>query len=171
VRRGQDPRYGTELMNGVKQTCSPHLSRSPAQQKSAPAEARAGTRDGLKLQCSVQTKCSVQEVAEFTGSGLVVFQLPQRLVFDLADAFAGHVEALADFFQRVFAPIYEALTELQDQGFAFGQLAQGFFKLLAQQRFGGVVYRRIQILVGNKIAVEAVFFRRQSAFPAIPAPD
>ncbi len=41
-------------------------------------------------------------------------QLPQRLGFDLADAFAGDVELLADLFERVLALAADAEAQADD---------------------------------------------------------
>jgi hypothetical protein len=47
-------------------------------------------------------------------------QLAQRLGFDLANAFAGYRKALPDFFQRVFAPVFEAETHFNHFFLAWG---------------------------------------------------
>ena len=51
-------------------------------------------------------------------------QLAQRLGFDLADAFAGYREALADLFQGVLAAVLQAEAHLDDFFFARGEGAQ-----------------------------------------------
>ena len=66
---------------------------------------------------------AVHEGAEFARTGWVA-QLAQGLRFDLADALAGDGKGLADFFQRVFAAIFEAEAHLDDLLFARGQGAQ-----------------------------------------------
>jgi hypothetical protein len=44
-------------------------------------------------------------------------QFLQRLVLDLADAFAADLQLLADLGERVLVPVAETETELQDQLF------------------------------------------------------
>ena len=51
-------------------------------------------------------------------------QFPQRLGFDLADAFAGYGERLADFFQSMLAAVFEAEAHLDYFFFARGQRAK-----------------------------------------------
>jgi hypothetical protein len=70
-----------------------------------------------------------------------VTQLAQRLGFDLADALAGDLEALADLFQRVLAAVLEAEAHLDDALFSRGQCAQHLRRVLLQvdrdHRVGG----------------------------------
>ena len=47
-----------------------------------------------------------------------MLELPQRLCFDLADAFAGHAELLAHFFKRVVGVHANAKTHAQNTFFA-----------------------------------------------------
>ncbi len=54
-----------------------------------------------------------------------VAQLAQGLGLDLADAFAGHVELLADFFQGLVGAHFDAETHAQDLGFARRQRVAG----------------------------------------------
>jgi hypothetical protein len=51
-------------------------------------------------------------------------QFPQRLGFDPADAFAGYRERLADFFQSLFAAVYQSEAHLDYLFFALGRRAQ-----------------------------------------------
>ena len=59
-------------------------------------------------------------------------QFPQRLGFDLADAFAGYRERLADFFQRVLAAVFQAEAHLDDFFFARRQRAQDLSGLVLE---------------------------------------
>src|SRR6185369_5869021 len=51
-------------------------------------------------------------------------QFPQRLRFDLANAFACDRERLADFFERMLAAVFETKAHLDDFFFARCQRAQ-----------------------------------------------
>src|SRR5579862_1405251 len=59
-------------------------------------------------------------------------QFAQRFGFDLADAFAGYGEALADVFERVLAAVFQAEAHLDDFFFARGQRAQDLSSLVFQ---------------------------------------
>ena len=50
-----------------------------------------------------------------------VAQFAQGFGFDLADAFAGDVVHLADFFERAFVAVDQAKAHFQNLAFAFGQ--------------------------------------------------
>src|ERR1700730_13508413 len=71
-------------------------------------------------------------------------QLPQRLGFDLADAFAGYCERLPDFFERVLAAIFQAEAHLDYFFFAGGQRAEDLsglvFEVHVDHGFGGRNY-------------------------------
>ena len=58
-------------------------------------------------------------------------QLAQRLGLDLADAFTGHVELLADLFQRVVGTHLDAEAHAQHLGLARGERVQHFLDDLA----------------------------------------
>src|SRR5258708_23565740 len=68
-------------------------------------------------------------------------QFAQRLGFDLADAFAGYGEGLADFFESVLAAVFEAEAHLDYFFFARGQRAQDLSSLVLEVHvdhgFGG----------------------------------
>jgi len=59
-------------------------------------------------------------------------QFPQRLGFDLADAFACHREALPDFFQSVLAAVFKPEAHLDHFLFARSQRAQDLSCLVLQ---------------------------------------
>ncbi len=68
-------------------------------------------------------------------------ELAQGLGFDLADALAGDLEALADLFQRVLGAVFEAEAHLDDALLARGEGAQNLRGVLlevdADDRLGG----------------------------------
>ena len=57
-------------------------------------------------------------------------QFAQRLGFNLADAFAGDRELLADFFERVLAAVFQAEAHLDDFFFTRGERLQHLRGLL-----------------------------------------
>ena len=64
-------------------------------------------------------------------------QLPQGLGLDLADAFAGDVELLADLFQGVVGVHVDAEAHAQDLGLAGGEAGEHVLGGLAQALDGG----------------------------------
>ena len=66
-----------------------------------------------------------------------MLQLADGFGFDLADAFAGHLEDAADFFERVGVAVAQAVTQADDFALAEGQRLQQLFDLLAQQAVVG----------------------------------
>ena len=60
----------------------------------------------------------VEEASQLFGAGGVA-HLSEGFSFDLADAFTGHVELLADFFQRVVGVHVDAKTHAQHLGLAW----------------------------------------------------
>ena len=67
----------------------------------------------------------VHEAAQFVGTAGVT-QFAQGLGFDLADAFAGDVELLADFLQRMVRIHFDAEAHTQHLGFARGERVENF---------------------------------------------
>src|ERR1700690_4193327 len=64
----------------------------------------------------------VHERPQFSRAGGMT-ELSQRFGFDLADAFPGHCERLADFLERVLAAVFQPKTHLDDLLFARRQRA------------------------------------------------
>src|SRR5580658_7381149 len=79
-------------------------------------------------------------------------ELLQRVVLDLPDALAGHVEGAADFLERVGALAGEAEAELDDLALALRQRGQSAAEVLAAQVLGGELEGRFRRLVLDEIA-------------------
>ena len=65
----------------------------------------------------------VEEPGQFLAAARLL-QLADSLGLDLADALAGHLEDVADFFQRVAVAVAQAVTELDDFPFAVAERLQ-----------------------------------------------
>src|SRR5690606_30339368 len=107
---------------------------------------------------------SVQEVAQLARAALVVLELAQRLVLDLADALAGDAEVAADLLERVLAAVDQPLAELQHHRLALVELAERLLQLLGEDVLGGLVDRRLDVLVGDEVAVERVLLVADGRF-------
>ena len=75
---------------------------------------------------------SIQEIPQFLAAAGVA-ELAQGLGFDLADAFTGDVELLADLLQRAGAAILQAEAQAQDLFLTRGQGLEHVGQLLLQQ--------------------------------------
>src|SRR5690554_2983894 len=84
---------------------------------------------------------SVQEIPQLARTALVVLQLAQRLVLNLTDALARDTEVAADFLERVLAPVYQALAQLEHHRFTVIQLAKRFLEFLTQDDAAGLLDR------------------------------
>src|SRR5690606_15608192 len=91
-----------------------------------------------------------------------LLELPHGLRLDLANAFARHLEDVADFFQRVAVPIAQAIPQLDDLAFAVAQRLQHFINAAAEhflRRSGrGALCRTVRQQV-TEVAVLAVAHR------------
>src|SRR5580658_1394095 len=85
-------------------------------------------------------------------------QFPQRLGFDLADAFAGYCERLADFFESVFAAVFESEAHLDYFFFARGQGAQDLSGLVLEVHVDHGFSRRNHGPVFDEVAEMRIFF-------------
>jgi hypothetical protein len=84
-------------------------------------------------------------------------QFPQRLCLNLADAFPGDCERLANFFERVLAAVFQPKTHLNDLFFARCQRPQHLrslvFEVDVDHRFG----RRNHRTVFDEVAQMRIF--------------
>src|SRR5436190_11485526 len=108
---------------------------------------------------------AVEEAAEFPRATRV-FQLAQRLGFDLSDAFAGDAELLADLFEGVVGVHADAEAHAQDALLARRQRRQHAGRGLAQVRLDGRVDRQDRVLVLDEVAQVAVFLVADGGFEA-----
>src|SRR5258708_7448901 len=84
-------------------------------------------------------------------------QFAQRLGFDLADAFAGYGERLADFFQSVLAAVFEAEAHLDYFFFARGQRTQDLSSLVLEVHVDHGFGRRHYGAVFDEVAEMRIF--------------
>src|SRR3954463_8263653 len=86
-----------------------------------------------------ERETSVVEEAPELARAAGVLELAQGLGLDLADAFAGHRELLADFFQRVIGVHADAEAHAQHAFFARGERRQHARGGFTQVRLDGGV--------------------------------
>src|SRR5262249_55507991 len=79
-------------------------------------------------------------------------ELAERLGLDLANALAGHREALADLLERVLALVADAEPEAQDLLFLGRERAEGALHLVRQVLADQAVVRRFRALVLEEVA-------------------
>src|SRR3954451_2678607 len=79
-------------------------------------------------------------------------ELLERVVLDLANALAGHVEGAADLLQRPRASAGEAEAHLDDLALALRQGRQGAVDVLLAQVLGGDLEGRLSGLVLDEVA-------------------
>ena len=99
----------------------------------------------------------IQEAPELAAPARV-FQLAQRFRLDLADTFAGHIELLADFLERVVGVHADAEAHAQDAFLAGGEAAENAGRGFAQVGLDGGVERDDGGLVLDEVAEVAVLF-------------
>src|SRR3954471_7993913 len=91
------------------------------------------------------------DVPELLGLGEAL-ELLERLVLDLADALARHVEGAADLVERPRMLAAEAVAELEDAALAVGEVLQGLAQRLLGEDLGGALVGRLGALVGDELA-------------------
>src|SRR5829696_7114311 len=79
-------------------------------------------------------------------------QLLERLVLDLADALARHVERAADLVERAGVLPAEAVTQLEHAPLAVGEVLQRLAQRLLGEDLGGPLVGRLGPLVGDELA-------------------
>src|SRR5215210_4294417 len=93
----------------------------------------------------------LRDVAELLGLRERL-QLLQRLVLDLADALARHVERAPDLVERARVLPAEAVAQLEHAALAVGEVLQRLAQRLLRQDLGGALVRRLGALVGDELA-------------------
>src|SRR3954471_17775806 len=91
------------------------------------------------------------DVPELLGLGEAL-ELLERLVLDLADALARHVEGAADLVQRARMLAAEAVAELEDAALAVGEVLQRLAQRLLGEDLRGALVRGLRPLVGDELA-------------------
>src|SRR4051794_32365151 len=92
--------------------------------------------------------CALCDVAELLRLGEAL-QLLQRLVLDLADALARHVERAPDLVQRARVLAAQAVAELEDAALAVGEVLQRLAQRLLREDLGRALVRGLGPLVGD----------------------
>ncbi len=87
-----------------------------------------------------------------------VLELPECLGLDLADAFAGDRELLADLFKRVVGIHADAEAHSKDTFFARCQRGEHARRRLAQVGLDGGIDRQDGVLVLDEITEVGIFF-------------
>src|SRR5688500_1414201 len=79
-------------------------------------------------------------------------ELLERLVLDLADPLAGHVERAAHLVERARVLAAQAVAQLEHAALAVGQVLQRLAERLLREDLGGALVRRLGALVGDELA-------------------
>src|SRR5690348_9741040 len=85
-------------------------------------------------------------------------QFPQRLGFDLADAFAGNRKRLSDLFEGVLGAVFESEAHLDYLLLARSQRAQHVRRLLLEVYVDHGFCRRNNAAIFDEVAKMRVFF-------------
>jgi hypothetical protein len=144
-------------------TCAPASARNAAAlQPMIPAPttvtsiASAARREGENrrqaiLPAYIAPWGDLGDVAELLGLRERL-QLLERLVLDLADPLARHVERAADLVERAGVLAAQAVAQLEDAALAVGEVLQRLAQRLLREDLGGALVRRLGALVGDELA-------------------
>src|SRR6187551_3812077 len=88
---------------------------------------------------------SLSDVAQFLSLGEAL-ELLERLVLDLADALARHVERAPDLVERARVLPAEAVPQLEDAALAVGEVLQRLAQRFLGQDLGGPLVRGLGAL-------------------------
>src|SRR5919107_4995454 len=94
---------------------------------------------------------ALRDVAELLGLRERL-QLLQRLVLDLADALARHVERAPDLVERARVLAAEAVPQLEHAPLAVGEVLQRLAQRLLGEDLRRALVRRLGALVGDELA-------------------
>src|SRR3954464_45999 len=109
----------------------------------------AGPRAGLSRPAG-RHRPLLRDVAELLGLGERL-QLLQRLVLDLADALARHVERAAHLVERAGVLATQPVAQLEDPALAVGEVLQRLAQGLLGEDLGRALVRRLRALVGDEL--------------------
>src|SRR5690349_23303848 len=93
----------------------------------------------------------LRDVAELLGLGEAL-ELLERLVLDLADALARHVERATDLVECAGMLAAEAVAQLEHAALAVGEVLQRLAQRLLGEDLRGALVRRLGPLVGDELA-------------------
>src|SRR6266567_8932787 len=106
----------------------------------------------------VYSFCLLIQVILELAAAAGMAQLAQGLSFDLANAFAGHMELFAHLFQGTAAAIIQAKAQLQHLALALGQAIEHILHLLFEQLMAGGIRRRQGRVILDEIAEMTIIF-------------
>src|SRR4051794_31197911 len=133
---GVAPHCPTTRATGARDDDGP-LDRGPSLDPSGPAPA-------------------LRDVAQLLRLGQRL-QLLQRLVLDLADALARHVERAAHLVERAGVLAAQPVAQLEDPALAVGEVLQRLAQGLLGQDLGRALVRGLRTLVGDELAELGLF--------------
>src|SRR5207253_8978671 len=126
---------GTKI-SGLRAAGNPHIS--PLRQTYV-SVAMQLLHERRKLLAAVSERLTVDKRPKPARARWVA-QLPQRLDFDLADAFPGNLKILSYLFQSMFRSVFQAKAHLDDPFFPWVECAQDagglFFQIHADHGIG-----------------------------------
>ena len=116
------------------------------------------------------SRCSIQKPGEFLAAGRSL-QLADGLGLDLPNPLAGHLEDMADLFQRVAVTVSEAVPQFDDFPLPVAQGLQHLRDPVAEHLLRGTDGRILGASIGQQIAevAEAASHRMPTARPVVPA--
>src|SRR3954447_10832690 len=112
---------------------------------------RPRTRRGLRKHGSARFRPSLGHVAQLLRLGERL-KLLERLVLDLADALARHVERAAHLVEGPGVLAAQPVAELEHAALAVGEVLQRLAQRLLRQDLRGALVRRLGPLVGDELA-------------------
>src|SRR4051794_23642400 len=93
---------------------------------------------------------SLSDVAQLLRFGQRL-KLLQRLILDLPDPLARHVEGAPDFVERARVLAAQAVAQLEDAALAVAQVLERLSQRFLREDLGGALVRRLGALVGDEL--------------------
>src|ERR1700752_4671390 len=129
-----------------------YSSASPRQPLSARIATFTEVRDGrISRHATYDCYEPLRDVAQLLSLGEAL-ELLERLVLDLADALARHVERAPDLVERARVLPAEAVPQLEHAALAVGEVLQRFAEGFLGEDLRGALVRRFGPLVGDELA-------------------
>src|ERR1700761_5694039 len=128
-----------------------YSSASPRQPLSARIATFTEVRDGrIHRHATYDCYEPLRDVAELLSLGEAL-ELLERLILDLADALARHVERAPDLVERARMLPAEAVPQLEHATLAVGEVLQGLAQRFLGEDLGCALVRRLRPLVGDEL--------------------